>query len=142
MLAKLSSGALADRLDRHQVFLACLVIMLGGTILLATMRESLLMTAVVAIVVGWGSLCTLYNKLAISNFGLCQIGRITCFIICLESVGIGIGSWVTGALYDHLGSYDLAFALNSGLLALSLLAGPQTGLRPCTLAAELDVRRF
>jgi MFS family permease len=134
MIAKLTSGALADRMDRHKVFLSCLVVMFVGTLLLATMRRDLLMASVVAIALGWGGLFTLYNMLAVSNFGLREIGRIIGSIIFFENLGIGIGSWLTGRIYDYFGSYQIAFIVIVMMLVLGLVVGSQTRLRSPTAA--------
>jgi predicted MFS family arabinose efflux permease len=129
MAAKLVGGALADRIDRHAVFLTCLGIMLFGTVLLATMKEGLVQVAVVTIALGWGGLFTLYNLLAVNNFGLREIGRILGTIIFFESIGTGLGSWMTGRLFDLFGSYEAAFSAIAVTLALSLLTGSQTQVR-------------
>lgn len=129
MVAKLASGAIADRFDRHRVFMCCLTVMFAGTLLLASMRAPLLMPAVVAIAIGWGGLFTLYNMLAVSNFGLKEIGRIIGSLIFFESVGIGVGSWVTARLFDRFGDYRIAFALIGAMLAVSLIAGSQTRMK-------------
>jgi len=125
MCAKLVNGALADRIDRHKVFLGCLVIMLAGVIGLATMRRDLVMAAAITIGVGWGGLFTLYNMLAVNNFGLKEIGRINGAISLAESFGVGLGSWITGRLYDAFGTYQVAFIVIAVAVFLALLAGTQ-----------------
>ena len=74
LTGKLINGALADRIDRHKVFLVCLAIMLVGVALLASQRaQDLVLSSIAVIGLGWGGLFTLYNMLAVSNFGL-QVG--------------------------------------------------------------------
>ena len=124
--SKLAAGALADRIDRHIVFLGGLIIMLVGVIALATMRADLLTFAVVVIGLGWGSLYTLYNMLAVNIFGLREFGRISGGITFFEAAGTGLGSWVTGSLFDRYGDYRIAFATIAVMVALSLLIGTQT----------------
>ncbi len=109
MTCKLASGAMADIIDRHKVFTACFVIMLLGVVGLATMRVDLLYIATVVIAMGWGGLFTLYNMLAVSNFGLREIGRINGAISFMEAIGAGLGSWITGKLFDTTGSYRVPF---------------------------------
>jgi sugar phosphate permease len=123
MAAKLFNGALADRIDRHKVFLCCLVIMLVGVIGLASMRREFVMASAVTIGLGWGGLFTLYNMLAVNNFGLREIGRINGAISLAESFGVGLGSWMTGRLYDAFGSYQVAFIVIAVAVFLALLAG-------------------
>ena len=109
MVCKLTSGAVADIIDRHKVFTACFVIMFLGVLGLASMRQDLLFPAAVTIAIGWGGLFTLYNMLAVSNFGLREIGRINGAISFLEAIGAGLGSWITGKLFDQTGSYQVPF---------------------------------
>jgi predicted MFS family arabinose efflux permease len=39
----------------------------------------------------------------------------------VHQVGGGIGSWVSGALYESTGGYGAAFVVNSALLVLAAL---------------------
>jgi sugar phosphate permease len=125
MASKLLSGAVADRVDRHKVFTACFAIMLVGVIGLASMRQSLLLPAAVTIAVGWGGLFTLYNMLAVNNFGLREIGRINGSISLMESVGAGLGSWITGVLFDTFGNYQVAFTALAVMVGIALLLSTQ-----------------
>jgi sugar phosphate permease len=125
MLAKLAGGALADRIDRKKVFLGCLTLLLVGMLMLATLRRDLLVPSIVAIGLGWGGLFTLYSMLAVTAFGLREFGRINGAIVLFENIGVGLGSWVTGRLYDAHGDYQVAFAVVAGAVVLALLAGTQ-----------------
>jgi sugar phosphate permease len=125
MAAKLFNGALADRIDRHKVFLGCQLIMLVGLIGLATMKREWVIGSAVIIGLGWGGLFTLYNMLAVNNFGLREIGRINGAISLLESIGVGLGSWITGKLFDIYGTYQVAFGMIAFAVFLALLIGTQ-----------------
>jgi sugar phosphate permease len=133
MFAKLANGWLADHIDRHKVFMGCLVIMLLGLIGLASMKREWVVISAVVIGLGWGGLFTMYNMLAVNNFGLREIGRINGTIGLMESVGVGLGSWVTGVLYDVYGSYQIAFIMLACCLFVSLLVGTQ-------IKSEVDER--
>lgn len=125
MAGKLINGFLADVIDRHRVFLGCLVIMFIGVAMLASMQKSILWAAVVVIGAGWGGLFTLYNMLAVNNFGLKSIGKINGLISTLESLGGGLGIWLTGVLYDRYGSYQVGFEVIAGLVLFAFLVGTQ-----------------
>ena len=125
LTGKLVNGALADRIDRHKVFLICLVIMLVGVAGLATLRKDLVLPSIAIVGLGWGGLFTLYNMLAVSNFGLRAAGKIGGVISLMESLGGGLGIWLTGVLYDRFDSYQQAFSLILGLVLLGLLLGTQ-----------------
>jgi MFS family permease len=133
MISKLASGFLADIFDRHKVFTGCFAVMLLGVIALATMNRELLFPAAIVIAMGWGGLFTLYNMLAVSNFGLREIGRINGTVSLLESVGAGLGSWVTGILFDIYGSYQVAFIALSVMVAIALALSTQ-------IRSEVDER--
>jgi sugar phosphate permease len=125
LTGKLVNGALADRIDRHKVFLGCQVIMLVGVALLATQGKEMVLVAIAVIGLGWGGLFTLYNMLAVNNFGLRSAGKIGGIISLMESLGGGLGIWLTGVLYDRHDSYQQAFYLILGLVFAGLLLGTQ-----------------
>ncbi len=133
MFSKLASGFIADLIDRHKVFTGCFAIMLAGTIALASMQREWLFPAAITIAIGWGGLFTLYNMLAVNNFGLREIGRINGTVSLLESVGAGLGSWVTGMLFDAYGSYQVAFTLLAAMVAIALVLSTQ-------IRSEVDER--
>ena len=133
MVAKLANGAIADRIDRHKVFMTCLVIMFVGLVGLASMKREWVVISAVVIGLGWGGLFTLYNMLAVNNFGLREIGRINGSISFLESIGVGLGSWITGKLFDTYGSYQVPFIGLACALLLSILIGTQ-------IRSEVDER--
>lgn len=123
MTAKFAIGWLADHIDRHKVFTACQVIMLVGMLGLASMEREWVVASAVIIGLGWGGLFTLYNMLAVNNFGLREIGRINGSISLMESIGVGLGSWVTGLLFDRYGSYQVPFTVLAVAIVVALLVG-------------------
>ena len=123
MAAKFAIGWLADHIDRHKVFTACQVVMLIGMVGLASMQREWVVASAVIIGLGWGGLFTLYNMLAVNNFGLREIGRINGAISLMESVGVGLGSWVTGKLFTHFGSYQVPFTGLAAAIVVALLVG-------------------
>jgi sugar phosphate permease len=133
MTAKFAIGWLADHIDRHKVFTACQFIMLAGMIGLASMQREWVVAAAVVIGLGWGGLFTLYNMLAVNNFGLREIGRINGTISMLESIGVGLGSWLTGLLFDRYGSYQVPFTVLAVAITIALLVGTQ-------IKSEVDER--
>jgi predicted MFS family arabinose efflux permease len=61
--------------------------------------------------------------LAVNNFGLREIGRINGSISLMESIGVGLGSWVTGLLFDRYGSYQVPFTVLAVAIVVALLVG-------------------
>jgi cyanate permease len=90
---------------------------------LASMERGWVVASAVVIGLGWGGLFTLYNMLAVNNFGLREIGRINGSISLMESVGVGLGSWVTGMLFDRFGSYQVPFTVLAVAIVVALLVG-------------------
>jgi MFS family permease len=125
LTGKLVNGALADRIDRHKVFLVCLLIMLVGVAGLASLRKDWVLPSIAIIGLGWGGLFTLYNMLSVSNFGLKAAGKIGGVISLMESMGGGLGIFLTGVLFDRYGSYKVAFMVILSLVAVGLLLGTQ-----------------
>jgi sugar phosphate permease len=125
LTGKLITGALADRLDRRVVFVGSLVVMLAGLVGLATLKPSVVLPSIAVIGLGWGGVYTLYNVLSVTNFGLKSAGRINGMISTLESLGGGLGIWLTGALYDHYGSYQVAFSIMVACVFTGMLLGTQ-----------------
>ncbi|MBP6514995.1 MAG: MFS transporter [Steroidobacteraceae bacterium] len=112
MAGKLGSGWLADRFDRHRVFMVNIALMFVGVAGLATLRGGWFVWACVFVIgLGWGGLFTLYNMLTVNNFGLKAIGRINGAVSTLEALGGGLGIWLTGRLYDQYGSYGVPFTV-------------------------------
>jgi len=126
MSSKLGSGWLADRFDRHKVFMGCLALMLVGVGGLSTMNGGVWVWSSVALVgLGWGGLFTLYNMLTVNNFGLKAIGKINGTVSSMEAFGGGLGIWLTGVLFDRYGSYQMPFLVLLGCVALGLAVGTQ-----------------
>jgi cyanate permease len=61
----------------------------------------------------------------VNNFGLRSAGKIGGIISLMESLGGGLGIWLTGVLYDRSDSYQTAFSLILALVFVGLLLGTQ-----------------
>jgi len=125
LTGKLLTGALADRLDRRSIFVGSLAVMLAGLVGLATLKASVVLPSIAIIGLGWGGVYTLYNVLSVTNFGLKSAGRINGMISTLESLGGGLGIWLTGALYDRYASYQVPFSIMVAFVFVGMLLGTQ-----------------
>jgi MFS family permease len=142
-VSKLGVGVLADYIDRKLVFLGALLIMFAGVLLLALGGREYVWAAIAITGLGWGGLFTLYNMLTVNNFGLKEIGRINGSVSFMESLGGGVGIWLTGVLFDRFGSYEIPFDVIAAGVFLGFLIGlfiksgsPEAmGLKPATKGA-------
>ncbi|MBK6596558.1 MAG: MFS transporter [Proteobacteria bacterium] len=122
-ISKLAIGWLADKIDRKLVFLGALSVMFAGVLLIAMGGREWVWIGIGITGCGWGGLFTLYNMLTVNNFGLREIGRINGTVSLLESLGGGLGIWLTGKLYDVYGSYEVPFDVIAGAVFLGFVVG-------------------
>jgi predicted MFS family arabinose efflux permease len=122
-ISKLAIGALADYVDRKLIFLCALAVMFVGVTMLALLGRNSVWVAIVVVGLGWGGLFTLYNMLAVNNFGLKEFGRINGTISLLESLGGACGIWLTGVLFDATGDYRVPLQVIAGCVLLGFVIG-------------------
>jgi sugar phosphate permease len=120
LVGKLVFGFLGDMMNRSKVFWGNYLVMLVGAVALASMRQDLIWVAIFAFGLGWGGLYTMIQLSAVNAFGLRDAGKILGVITVLDASGGGLGIWLSGVLYDRLGSYDVPFMI---FLVLLILAG-------------------
>ncbi len=121
LVAKFLSGFLTDYLSQFTLFKIQFGIMLVGTIGLAIGQTGWVFPFIVIIGLGWGGMYTLFNYIIIDAFGLKSAGKIGGSISTIESIGGGLGMWMTGLLYDSYGSYSVAFWVIAVFIGLSLV---------------------
>jgi len=122
LVGKITAGALCDLLPRKVVFGGCLGLMLAGAALLVTLDADLLVPALYLFGLGWGGNYTMLQGLVADVFGARSIGRILGGITVLDATGGALGPWLTGALFDVSGTYQLSFAVVAVLITASLVA--------------------
>ncbi|WEN14119.1 MFS transporter [Rhodanobacter sp. AS-Z3] len=123
MIGKFVLGFLADYYAPKRVFLINIAIMIGGAVLLAGMKPGLIWYALVLFGLGWGGLYTMIQLLAVNAFGLSSAGKILGTITLLDATSGGLGIWITALLYDHFGSYHVAFLVIAVLIVAAFIAG-------------------
>lgn len=125
MIGKFGFGLLADYFPPKRVFLVNIGIMVGGALLLAGMKPSLIWYALVLFGLGWGGLYTMIQLLAVNAFGLSSAGKILGSITLLDATSGGLGIWITALLYDHFGTYHAAFIVIFILVVVAFIAAFQ-----------------
>lgn len=121
LIAKLSSGIVAEFINEHKLFKLQVAIMAIGTVGLAMNTESLVWPALVAIGIGWGGLYTLLNYIIITTFGVKSAGKIGGIISVFEGIGSGVGAWLTGVISDQTGDYSTSFWVVVVLLSIAFV---------------------
>jgi predicted MFS family arabinose efflux permease len=96
--------------------------------------QSIVSAAIFALVFGGTFLVTapLTVIFVAQTFGTKSLGALTGLIIMVHHVFGGIGAYLGAAVFDHLGDYDLAFAVMivSNVLALALTCGLRRTVTP------------
>jgi MFS family permease len=71
--------------------------------------------------VGYGGILPLYPVVIRDHLSSVGIGRRTAVVIFFGGVGMALGGWFGGFLFDLSGSYVLAFMLGAGANAINLV---------------------
>src|SRR5262245_2686868 len=116
-------GALSDRFGRRPMlawlYASRALIFLG----LFLIRDQPVVIIVVAIL-GRASMAgtvAMASALTAEIYGRLSVGSVFGTMFLVHQVGGGIGSWLSGALYETTGGYGAAFVVNSALLLLAAL---------------------
>ncbi len=128
LLGKLASGMLADRFGRKRVFVGTLAVMCIGSWMLISATEWTFWPSLVLFGGGWGGLYTLLQLLASDYFGVRDLGKILGTITVLDTLGGGMGPFLTGLMYDHFGSYTIPFTVIAASITVALVLGSRVRL--------------
>jgi len=121
LLAKFISGFLTEFIPKYLLFRLQLSLMLLGAIFLSINTVQFAWPAIIAVGLGWGGLYTLFNYVIITTFGVKNAGKINGLISTFESIGGGLGIWMTGLISDRTGSYTVSFYVVIAFLFISLI---------------------
>jgi predicted MFS family arabinose efflux permease len=132
---RLGSGLLADRVGAKPALVGMLVIQ-AATISTYLAADGALSLFVVALAFGvaYGGAMPLYALVAREFFGERVVGATFGGIFFISCIGMGLGAYGGGVLFDHLGSY-WGLHLASTLVGAAAVAVALTLRRPVTLAA-------
>jgi MFS family permease len=133
---RLASGAIADHLGAKSTLVAVLALQAVGIglYLLAGPLWTLVALAML-FGVAYGGVMPLYAVLTRQYFGERVMGTMYGAVFGISSIGMGLGSYLGGAIFDRLGSYTGLYAVSALLGAAAILLS--LGLRrPSPTAAE------
>ena len=135
--AKITWGAASDRVGREGTysFGAALVALAIAVLWLVPSAGGDWLPYVYAVLIGAGYAvsATMPPIIAADLFRGAGYGAIFGGISLASNTGTGVGTWVAGYIFDHTGSYYLAFAI--------AIAGTLTSITCVWLAAPRTVRR-
>lgn len=118
--AKFGSGALTEKLNKYTLFRIQVAIMLLGAIFFAFNTNTSVWIAILLFGIGWGGMYTLINFIIITAFGVNAAGKIGGTISTFESMGAGLGIWLSGLIADKTGNYSLSFWIVAIFLVIAL----------------------
>ncbi len=122
LFGKVLVGMAAERWGTFQVWTSQQLVLLSGAIILTLANPSIVFVGLALLGMGWAG-CYVLTQVVISEvFAGPSLGRIAGSFIVFEALSSGSGVWIAASAADHFGSYQWAFALCSGLLAVAIIA--------------------
>lgn len=118
--AKFASGALTEKINKYTLFRIQVAIMLIGAVFFAFNTNTSVWIAILLFGVGWGGMYTLINFIIITAFGVNAAGKIGGTISTFESMGAGLGIWLSGLIADKTGNYSFSFWIVAAFLVIAL----------------------
>jgi len=134
---KIGCGIFADRIGARRTLLAGLALQ-AAAISLYLFTSGLTTFYVLALVFGfaYGGVMPLYAILVRENFGERVMGSAFGAVSLAATLGMALGPWIGGALYDAVGSYAWMF-IGSSAIGLGAVAIALTLREPRALGAPL-----
>jgi MFS family permease len=134
---RIATGLIADRLGSKRTLVAVLGLQAPAILLYVVARGPVTFYALGLVFgVAYGGVMPLYALLTREYFGQRAMGGAYGAIYMLQAIGMGLGTFGGGFLYDRLGGYGWAFASAAAIGALAvLLALPLRAPRAVVRAA-------
>ena len=122
IVGRIATGLIADRLGSKRTLIAVLALQAPAILLYVVVRETASFY-LLGLVFGmaYGGVMPLYALLTREYFGQRAMGGAYGAIYMLQAIGMGLGTFGGGWLYDRLGGYGWAFAAAATIGALAVL---------------------
>ena len=139
IVGRIGCGILADRFGARRTLVTGLALQ-AVTVLLYLLVRDVASFYVLAVIFGvaYGGVMPLYAVVVRESFGPRIVGTAYGAVFFVSTMGMGLGSWAGGAIYDHLGSYAWLYvasgAIGAAAAALAL-AFPAPRRVPAGVAA-------
>ena len=149
VIGQIGLGAFSDRIGREWAWTIAVSGFIAAYLLLLVMKASpspvlLWIMVVCQGAMGYG-MATIFPSILAELFHGPRFGQIFGGFSAIISVGAALGPWVTGEIYDRVGSYDLAWyvAIAAALLSITCiwLAAPRKVRLVAGQAAKRAARR-
>ncbi|MBA7695954.1 L-lactate transporter [subsurface metagenome] len=122
VIGRLSMGFMSDKVGGRLVLIACLTSATLALVWLLFAREVwMLYVFTVIFGIGYGGIVALQTVISAELFGLKFLGIILATLMLFATVGIALGSLLTGSIFDITGSYSLAFLICVIICALAII---------------------
>jgi MFS family permease len=116
-------GALSDRIGIRRGLVICLVPLALLMLWLISIRDELsLFLFAVMLGIFYGGYIPLWIALGGELFGSESLGTLYGIVAFPSNIGVAIGPFLSGFIFDLTGSYDIAFALAAAFFVLSLVS--------------------
>jgi MFS family permease len=132
---RIGSGLLADRVGSKPTLVAMLSLQAPAILLYVFARDTASFYGLALVFgVAYGGVMPLYALLTRESFGARAMGGAYGAIYMLQAIGMGLGAFAGGWLYDRLGGYGWSFATAaaigaSAVLVALMLRAPRLALR-------------
>jgi cyanate permease len=120
-VGKLSSGFVAERWGSALVWCVFIGMLFSGTAMLTFGSSYLVWIAVVVFGLGWGGCYTVTQAIIAERFAGPHLARLAGIAVMIEGLASGVGSWVTGVLFDQTGSYLVPSIVMCSMAFIALL---------------------
>lgn len=126
---RVATGVIADRIGAKRTLVAMLTLQAPAILLYVFVRDTTSFYLLGLVFgVAYGGVMPLYALLTREYFGQRAMGGAYGAIYMLQAIGMGLGTYGGGWLYDHLGGYGWAFAsaaaIGGGAILFALALRP------------------
>ena len=145
VVGQIGMGGLSDRIGREWAWTVSTLGFVLCYALLLLMRDNPSQILLWMMVAGQGALgyglASIFGAILAEVFQCRRFGQIFGVFGMIISIGAACGPWLTGALYDRTGSYDMAWWVALGACALSILGMWMGAPRKVRLVSGIAKRR-
>lgn len=122
---KLLSGFLAEKFGLARVWMTSQLLLLCGGLTFTFATGHALWIGVAALGLGWGGCYTLTHAIVMERFSGPWLARLSGIAVFIEGIGAGLGTWLSGLIFDATGSYTVPFLVVCGVVGMAFAASFQ-----------------